>query len=94
MNKYQGLLAIGVGIGVWVIFVILLPWFTYSRAYAVIAGMIFVGASLTVYLAFLARSSEEVNHGVRSRYFFRQGIGLFAIGLGWLLVSRYWLLAR
>jgi len=89
MNKYQGLLAIGVGIGVWLIFVMLLPWFTYSRAYAVIAGMIFVGATLTVCLAFRARSSEEVNHGVRSATFFGKGlVYLLSVWVGsWLAVT-------
>jgi|HubBroStandDraft_1064217.scaffolds.fasta_scaffold360280_1 hypothetical protein len=94
MNKYLGMFAISVGIAAWLIFMLLLPWFTYSRAYLFVSGMIFVAASSTIYLAWRARSPEGMMNSTRSRYLLLQGIGLFGIGMAWLFFTHYWLLAK
>jgi hypothetical protein len=95
MNRY--LLALLVGIAVaaaaLVIFRLLLPWFTYSRAFLLVTAMIFTGGAITLCLAWTARGGDSTTTSARSRYLFWQGVGLFAIGVVWLLASR-WLLHR
>lgn len=94
MNKHLTMLAVSVGIAAWVIFLFLLPWFTYSRAYLFIGGLIFVGASATLYLGWRARDSGSVMRGARSRYLLLQGIGLFCIGIVWLFLTHHFLLSK
>lgn len=94
MTKYPIILAVLVGIAAWLLFVLLLPWFTYARAYLFIGGVILLAASLTLYLAWRVRGANEVLNSARSRYLLIQGIGLFGIGIVWLLVTRYCLLHR
>lgn len=95
MKKYLPImLAVSVGIGAWVIFLLLLPWVTYSRVYMVTDGMILVAASATIYLAWRARGSGSVMHSARSRYLLLQGFGLFAIGIAWLFIAHHFLLRK
>ena len=88
------MLAVSGAIGIWVIFLLLLPWFTYSRAYIFTGGVIFVGASTALYLAWRARRANSVDATSRSRYLFFRGIGLFGIGVAWLFIAHHFLLRR
>jgi len=94
MSTILGILAIVVGVATWAMFWLLMPWFTYSRAYLFIGGMIFVGASLTVGLAWRARGLEGFGQNARSHYLLMQGIGLFGVGIAWLFFSHYLLVAK
>jgi hypothetical protein len=94
MNRYLTILAVAVGVAAWGLFLLLLPWFTYARAYLFISGVIFAGGSATLYLAWRARRSDSATSGARSRYLLLQGIGLFGVGIAWLFVTHRLLLGR
>jgi hypothetical protein len=95
MNKYLFALTVGVAVavGAYIVFRLLLPWFTYSRAYLFVAAMIFTGCGITFSLAWTARAGAAATSNARARYLFRQGVGLFVVGVVWLVFSR-WLLTR
>jgi pilus assembly protein TadC len=94
MTKYLVVFAVVFGVAAWVAFLLLPPWFTYARAYLVIGGMMFVGASAALYLAWRARSLDDAARSSRSRYLVLQGIGLFAIGMAWLFITHHFLLRK
>jgi hypothetical protein len=95
MNKYLFALIFGgaVAAGAYVVFRLLLPWFTYSRAYLFVAVMIFAGCGITFSLAWTARAGAAATSNTRARYLFRQGLGLFVVGVLWIFFSR-WLLTK
>jgi Na+/melibiose symporter-like transporter len=92
MNKYFSALLFGVGVALLsvVTFRLLLPWFTYKRVFVLIAVMIFSGSAITFFLEWRERRSELIAGGA-SRHLFWQGLGLFAIGVAWVLVSQRFL---
>lgn len=94
MNKYLTILAVAIGVAAWGLFLLLLPWFTYARAYLFIGCVIFVGGSATLYLAWRAFESESATRRGRSRYLLLQGIGLFGVGIAWLFVAHHILLGK
>ena len=81
----QVLVAVGVIAAIVLIYALLLPWLTYSRALLFVAAMIFAGSFMTFYIAWVSRGADAM----RARNLFWQGVGILVIGIMWALFCRF-----